>query len=630
MSLNQQQIQQYRQKYNLDIPSSASTASTAGSDRISRLKSIAAEAKDPRATLVKQNQPVSKPGFFSRAISAIGNTEKGFADSLAEPFTKVIGSGIRSVQATPNLLKGDFKGAEQKMETPFNGQKTLAASSPLENTGTALQIGSDLIGGAEGASAVGKVAKSVLTGGAVGATQGAGTYLADTEKPTVKGAATSAAIGGVAGGTFGGVLSGAPDYIAKTTAKRAAKASEEVDHLAGIITQGEKEKDIIAAKNALANIDVKGIKTYKDLKNIIDDKVEHLSSKLDDVLDTKSDTKSIGELEVHTKVGDQTVSHNYVNDALDQLENFYKKTNNVTNETRISQLKSKAESDGLTIKEVNNIAREHGKSLNGFNANGELASGLSKQAAENTRDGVKGTARGLFGDKVYNDTDAQIGNLIRTRKLVEDVIEKTTDLKNKIQERSLGAKVGNLIGKVINTLGLGSPKGIVEALIPRGQGFKVMNALDLEKILQKNLNKLQDLASSDLSESELVNRLEDIIKKGPQEYIPKEKPAEPINQVYKPADLTYNGPIDNNKLIKVNNYQRPSEPSYRTPTQIERAKTKLISKENAGKSIDMNKPKTDIRYEWLKEDKSPIKIPVNKRSVKAKHKLNIKGLIPSF
>lgn len=287
------------------------------------------------------------------------------------------------------------------------------------------------------------------------------------------------------------------------------KAGEAVTRAAGTITQG-KTADIAPAKRALSTIDVKNIKTYKDLGTALDNHIAQLSEKLDTALSTKKGALTLDKLSTALKVGEQSVSHNYVEDALSQLKNFYKKTNDVASEAKISQIEAKAKSQGLTVKEVNDLAKLHGQDLNGFNANGELASGLTKQAAENTRSGLKGTARNIFGNKVYKNADSRLSDLIKTRDLVSNVEEKVNALKQKILKRGLGATIGYKVGKAINALGLGSPKGMIDAFVTRGQGFKVMNALDLEKNLQKNLNKLQKL--SDLPDDKLLKQLEVFVK----------------------------------------------------------------------------------------------------------------------
>lgn len=294
------------------------------------------------------------------------------------------------------------------------------------------------------------------------------------------------------------------EKIAASNAGNASKA-------AGEIVQGDIG-DIDTAVGALSSLKTKGVKKYKDLVGELDNKITQGSQLLDGVLNTSTQAKKLGELGLKTKIGNQTVSHNYAEDAIGQLREFYTKTNDIENLAKINQLKQKAESSGLTIKELNDLAKQHGRDLNGFNANGELASGLSKQSAENTRTGLKSTARDLFGDPIYKNTDEQLSKLIRTRKLVADMAEKVNDLEQKIQTRGLGEKAGRLMGQVINVVGMNGPKGLIEYFLGRGTGLKTMNALDLEKKLQGNLKQLEKIVDGNTSEADMIKKLEDFLK----------------------------------------------------------------------------------------------------------------------
>lgn len=293
---------------------------------------------------------------------------------------------------------------------------------------------------------------------------------------------------------------------------RAKSTLTKFNDLIGNITQGDAQ-EIPKAQRALTQIDTNGVKTYSDLVDRFDEKIGQVSAMQDNVLGTDKTVRLLDNLALDTKVGNQNVSHNYVQDGLAQLKEFYSKTNDVQGESMIDGLIQKSQTEGLTLKDVNDIARLHGSELNAYNANGQLASGLTKQAAENTRVGIKETARNLFDNKVYQASDGVLSDLIKTRKLIQEVSDKVTELQNKIQTRSLGAKVGILLGKIINFAGLGTPKGIVEALIPRGQGFKVMNALDMQKSLEANLKLFEKLNSNiNGSKSDVISAMEDFIK----------------------------------------------------------------------------------------------------------------------
>lgn len=284
--------------------------------------------------------------------------------------------------------------------------------------------------------------------------------------------------------------------------------AKDLDTLVGTVTQG-KTADIEKAKTALGNIDTSAIKTYSDLKNTLDTKIKTISDKLDSALDTNTATTKLKDLGNDVKVGDTTVTHNYVKDALSELKNHYRAINDPVGEAKINQLTDKAKTTGLTVKEVNNLAKEHGNTLNAFNANGQAASGLTKQAAENTRSGLKSTARGLFGNKAYEAADEQLSNLIRTRKLVNDVNEGVNKLKQKVNPRTFGEKAGRLLFQATDKLTGGGLKGYIQSFLPRGDGLKVMNALDLEKGLKGNLKLIRD--ALDAPKGDIAEKLQNLV-----------------------------------------------------------------------------------------------------------------------
>lgn len=300
--------------------------------------------------------------------------------------------------------------------------------------------------------------------------------------------------------------------IAQRQATKLASETAKADKIIGQIIQGTPE-DIITAKNALSQIDTKDIKTYEDLVSSLDTRIKLVSSKLDETLEqtpVRNELLRLGDMEKSIKVGNETVRQNYVEDALNQLRDFYTKTNNIEKKTAIEQLIKKGDVEGISVKELNDIAKLHGQDLSGFNASGELASGLSKQAAENTRAGVKSTAREIYGGDAYLQADKELSNLIRTRDLVQSVDKKVNQLKQRVTERGFGEEAGRLIFQIADKFTGGGLKGFVQSFIPRGQGLKVMNALDLEKALQKNLKAI-DSALNQKTEKGIINALKKII-----------------------------------------------------------------------------------------------------------------------
>lgn len=476
-----------------------------------------AKAPDP----VQEEQP----GFFKSLVRGITNVPARLG---VEAYN--VGSALNKA-----IFQGDVAGASAELDKPRNLPVLGKVKPTLTNSSkVGIREGLDIAGqGAEAASFFmgGGTAKELIKnpvkqtikelfkqgvkeGSIIGTTGGLGMGL-QKEDASVGSVLKDTAAGGLTGGVLGGVLGVGAPTISKVLQKAKNQTVKDVDSLVGSIVQGKKA-DIAIAKKALSNIDIGGVKTYEDLGKVLDTKVKTLSSKLDEVLGTRTDTKQLSKLKISTKVGDQNVSHNYVEDALNQLNELYKKTNDPAALAEISQLNKKAIIEGLTIKEVNDLAKKHGIEFGrkAFGKMGEPLTSVSAQAFENTRSGLKDTAKELFNDPIYDATDELLSHLIHTRKLVKDMSENVNKLQQKIITKGWGEKVGNLVAKISNVLSLGTLKGAVNFFIPRGEGLKVLNALDLEKVLQKNLQQVQALVSSNLPEATVIQRLEQMLGNG--------------------------------------------------------------------------------------------------------------------
>jgi len=299
-------------------------------------------------------------------------------------------------------------------------------------------------------------------------------------------------------GTFNTAKNAPAKIDAALEPRRQAKIESrkaEVDDAVKRIIQGAPE-DVDAAKRALTSIETTGVKTYKELKDVMKDEVETLSEKLDTLLDTEAPTPlKADQLSQYIKVGDKTVAQSPVQTALKELGDYYNKINDAASAEKIRQITEKLDTDGLTLKEVNNIAKLHGRDLNAFNANGELASGLSKQAAENTRKGLKTVVRDRTTGDAAKAIDSQISDLLQTSKLVDDMEVKVQKLYQKIKKRTLAAKVGGAAADVLDLATMGTLRGFVAKLFPSNVGLKTANSLDLEKELSKNLKKIDELTA---------------------------------------------------------------------------------------------------------------------------------------
>lgn len=424
---------------------------------------------------------------INTVFAPISNTIKQASDSFADSS---VGKAIENNPVSGKLLDL-FGGASKKLD-----EWSKAHPEAARNLNNLLTVGLS----ATGEDPVGKTGEALKTGANI-VTKEAGAISSDVG--TLTKPITS---------KVGGAFSNLKDRISPT---------QTIDSVVGQIIQGTPE-DIAPARKTLTNLDTSNIKTTPDLLNALEKRITSL--------DTAKSSRLTGspiyekpillkDWEQSIKVGESSVQHNYVQDGLNQLKDYYTKTNDIQNATRISDIIRKGdgenlkdgESGGLTINDVDKIAQEHGRVLNGYNANGELASGLSKQAAENTRVGIKETARSNSGDPAYKAIDSAISETIKTRDLIKDQVDNLNKLQQKIQTRSLGEKIGRLGAQIFNTLGGNAPKGVIEYFIGRGTGLKTLNAIDLQNMLRKNLKTLRKLNSKGVSPAEMEKGLQSII-----------------------------------------------------------------------------------------------------------------------
>lgn len=326
------------------------------------------------------------------------------------------------------------------------------------------------------------------------------TVAGATAKATAKATASGVKSAVEAGKNLPGTISNATKAI-----QDIGKTTKTFEKAVGEIAQGTTDT-INPVKTALEVVDTSKVKTYSDLLGQINKTIPEIAKKVDNEFLKDSTVYSLKDLSLvnKTKAGGK-VSVDYVTKGLNELKDFYTSVGDDVARVDIEDLMQKAKTEGLTKKEVNDLARLHGRELNGYNANGQLASGLSKQAVENTRQGLKNTARQGLSDEAKN-LDSQISALYDTQNLIEKNVEKVNKLQQLIQERGLIEKIGYNFSKYADLLTGGSIRGIVGGVLPRGVGNKTMNALDLEDNLRSNLDIVEKALKSK-TDKDLINNL---------------------------------------------------------------------------------------------------------------------------
>jgi hypothetical protein len=336
--------------------------------------------------------------------------------------------------------------------------------------------------------------------------------------PYLKGAqvATEGAIKG--GQKAIGTISKVTDKV--IDARRAAniaKATEEIDDVVGKIVQG-KTDDILKAKKALSSIDTAGVKTYADLGNKIDDGVDALAGKVDELLETQG--ASVGPLKsdkliTTTKVGEETIKQNFVDDAIAQLDELYTKIKDAPAQAEIINLKNKLQKEGLTLKELNDLSRRYGTEFGrkAFSKLGDPLTSVNAQAYENTRKGVKKVVRSLMPDETVKMLDERMSNLLNTNTLVRNMEERVNALYQKAKKRGVLEQVARKTADVVDLATFHTLSGFLSRMLPSNVGLKVMNSIDLEDALNKNLKRLDKLLKVTNDET-LTDGIIEIVRSG--------------------------------------------------------------------------------------------------------------------
>jgi DNA-binding transcriptional regulator YhcF (GntR family) len=295
----------------------------------------------------------------------------------------------------------------------------------------------------------------------------------------------------------------------------------------GQVLQG-KTKDIKAGLQSIANLDTSKVKTFKDLENVITDKIKELAGKVDVDLSADKTVKKLKDLKVVTKTasGAKVVSQP-VKRALDQLLELYNKIGDDLQLAELKEFISKAKKTGLTSKEINDLARKYGQEFGekAFSKLGEPLTSVNAKLFENTRKSLKDIARNTIKGDVAKQADELMSKLYNTKNLISKNVEAVAKLRQKIRDRGLFEKVGYSLAKYADVLSGGTIRGIMGGLLPRGVGYKTLNALDLEKHLKKNLEVIQKAikSKSDDEINRILSKLDDSIPKGKGEIL-KSKP----------------------------------------------------------------------------------------------------------
>lgn len=319
-------------------------------------------------------------------------------------------------------------------------------------------------------------------------------------------------------------VSNAKDAIVSGTKGVIGKVAptETLDTTAGKVLQG-KSKDVESGKNAITLLDKpETIKTYKDLNSSASSKIKDLATKQDVILSKDKTTHPIDNFEKITGEGNSQVKTNYVKQAIDNLKELYTNTSDAKGLSEIKTLEEKVygisdklgnltkEPVGLTVKEVNQLARDYGSefSSKAFGKTGEPLTSVNATKFENIRSGLKNTARDLLPSKESQQLDSQMTDLYGLRDSAKTMAEKVNTLTQRLKQVNILQKIGGTVGKALRVTGIGDLAGKLLG-IDKVPGASTLNAVELEQMLSKNIARINAALTKD--DAGFVSSIKDII-----------------------------------------------------------------------------------------------------------------------
>lgn len=508
---------QFKQRYGQEAvslfkqyPSSKTQANkeqtkTFGQEAISDIKGIGSALKNTLFGTADKVQGITQmertgeqgktTGFLKKVGTTLGGISQGVGDILMGA-----GKAILPQSAEEKVKQGLVMGAEKSL--PILNALDKALGSPV---GTRIEaynnlpekdkatldavlgagmFGADIVGLGLGGKVVSRTAKA------------GGEILEQAGKKTLS------AVDDISRG-----IGEIGEQVAKDVGSTIKKPTSPMKAV-GEVLQG-KAKDIKAGVKALFELDTTGVKTFKDLGNKINSRITELANVVDTDLGADTVGKKLKDLVLTAKTkGGAVVKLNPVKIALNQLDELYTKIGDVVEKANLKEIITKATKEGLTPLEINNLARVYGQEFGekAFSKMGDALTSVNAKMYENTRKALKTLARqGIKGDTAKM-ADEAMSALYNTQKLVKKNIEAVNKITQKIRERGLFEKIGASLSKYGDVLTGGSLRGFVGGMLPRGAGYKVMNALDIEELLEKNLKIIQDAIKSG-SDNDIVNIL---------------------------------------------------------------------------------------------------------------------------
>lgn len=295
--------------------------------------------------------------------------------------------------------------------------------------------------------------------------------------------------------------------------------------------EGDRTKTVAAmqalkeARGTIADLD-----TPQKIHDALEKQVQDNTAQVDSLLSQQERVYTPDELEsrhsVQSSAGQGVEVRNPALDAMDDLQNYYDGMRDIESKAKIMSLKNKFTSQGLTLQELNQVARDLGSNLmdeKAYDKNGNLRTGQNARALEKTRSDLKEIVRERMPDDDVRKLDEVTSHSIRARVMIDKVITDIQAINNKIQRApgyqkviAGGVKIADaLTGKVMST--------IIQQLT-KGSAETMLNAQQLGEQLPKTIRVLDEMLEPNVRPEEVLRQVQ--VMTAPEELGPKAQGAE--------------------------------------------------------------------------------------------------------
>lgn len=453
------------------------------------------------------------PVSMASAVPAASAGGLAFLGWLGKAALPEFMGGIPSTSSYVDYAKGAQEATQNAMTyapASAEGQRTLGGiGAGMEAIGGAINAPVSAVRGLGAMAKGGDFSKSYQQGQQEGLAENLGIGLSSAAKGLGAGEPIQAGAYAL-GKTLPDAAMWTAPYLAKgagVTTKAAANAASNIikpipetaqtSKIIGQIMQGKRE-DIPQYRKALSQIDRKDIASPDDIVGKLTQKTDQAMGAVNSILDKHTAKYSGSQLEqVVSKDGD-AIKQNFVKDAIIDLRKNYQVKRDAASVARMDALMDRIQPstgidpltlgqkvpEGITPREINDLAKEHGTNLNAFTPDGKINTEVQK-GLEATRSGLKKTVRGIVNDPSLKALDESAADLIKTK----DQLSLLSEQANRIDQRM--ADLG-IVGKAWNKAVRFTRHRTHDVTLDEGS----YNAKELADLVGKRLSKLEKIVNA--------------------------------------------------------------------------------------------------------------------------------------